>query len=157
VLFIGFESLDPRNLSLMNNSRWKLKQLSTYRKHVQTILQTGIGIYGAFILGYDWDTKDSFKDVGYFITDNYLAGAQITFPTPLPGTKLRRRLLNEGRVLDTPWENYTFFDVNIAHPNLSRTELEEELYKLYSRIYSKEYLDRKNRYYKELFRRTLGA
>jgi radical SAM superfamily enzyme YgiQ (UPF0313 family) len=157
VLFIGFESLDPRNLSLMNNSRWKLKQLSTYRKHVQTILQTGIGIYGAFILGYDWDTKDSFKDVGDFITDNYLAGAQITFPTPLPGTKLRRRLLNEGRVLDTPWENYTFFDVNIAHPNLSRTELEEELYKLYSRIYSKEYLDRKNRYYKELFRRTLGA
>lgn len=157
VLFIGFESLDPRNLSLMNNSRWKLKQLSAYRKHIQTILKSGIGIYGAFILGYDWDTGESFKDVGDFITDNYLAGAQITFPTPLPGTKLRRRLLEEGRVLDTPWENYTFFDVNIAHPTLSQAEMEEELCKLYIRIYSKEYLDQKNRYYKELFRRTLGA
>ena len=157
VLFIGFESLDPRNLSLMNNDRWKLKQLSAYGEHIQTILETGIGIYGAFILGYDWDTEESFKDVGDFITEHYLAGAQITFPTPLPGTKLRRRLLKEGRVLNTPWENYTFFDVNISHPTLTKAQLEEELYKLYTRIYSKEYLGQKNRYYKELFRRTFSA
>jgi radical SAM superfamily enzyme YgiQ (UPF0313 family) len=157
VLFVGFESLDPRNLSLMNNNRWKLKQLSAYREHIQAILESGIGIYGAFILGYDWDTEASFEDVGDFVTDNYLAGAQITFPTPLPGTKLRKRLLAEGRVLNTPWENYTFFDVNISHPTLTKAQLEEELYKLYNRIYSKEYLDQKNRYYKELFRKTLGA
>ena len=94
--------------------------------------------------------------MGDFVIDNYMAGAQITFPTPLPGTRLRRRLLKEGRVLDTPWENYTFFDVNIIHPTLSKGELEEELYSLYQRIYSKEYLDRKNRYYKGLFRKTLG-
>jgi radical SAM superfamily enzyme YgiQ (UPF0313 family) len=156
VLFIGFESLDSRNLALMNNSQWKLQQLSEYRQHIQTILQHGIGIYGAFILGYDWDTRESFKDVGDFVIDNYMAGAQITFPTPLPGTRLRRRLLKEGRVLDTPWENYTFFDVNIIHPTLSKGEMEEELYNLYQRIYSKDYLDRKNRYYKGLFRKTLG-
>jgi radical SAM superfamily enzyme YgiQ (UPF0313 family) len=155
VLFVGFESLDPRNLGLMNKNRWKRKQLSSYKRHIRSILEHGIGIYGAFILGYDWDTKESFEDVGDFVMGNFLAGAQITFPTPLPGTKLRRRLLEQNRVLDTPWENYTFFDVNISHPTLSKAELEEELAGLYSRIYSKEYLGRKNRYYKELFQKTL--
>jgi hypothetical protein len=58
--------------------------------------------------------------------------------------------------LNTPWENYTFFDVNIAHPTLSKAELEEELFKLYARIYNKEYLDKKNRFYKEIFRRSLS-
>ena len=156
VLFIGFESLDPRNLSLMNTNQWKLNHLSSYKESIHIILQTGIGIYGAFIVGYDWDTKDSFRDVGDFITENFLAGAQITLPTPLPGTKLRRRLLKENRVLKTPWENYTFFDVNIAHPTLSKAELEEELFKLYARIYNKEYLDKKNQFYKEIFRRSLS-
>jgi hypothetical protein len=75
----------------------------------------------------------------------------------LPGTGLRNRLQREGRVLDTSWENYTFFDVNIKHPSLSRAELEEELCNLYTRIYSKKYLGEKNRYYKELFRRTMSS
>jgi len=150
-LFIGFESLDDRNLALMNPDRWKAGQLPEYTANIRRIREAGIAIYGAFIIGYDWDTRESFRALGRFVTENLLAGAQIAFPTPLPGTELRARMLREGRVLDTPWENYTFFDVNLSHPSLSTAELEEELLKVYETVYNPEYLSRKNAYYRQLY------
>ncbi len=155
ILFIGFESLDVRNLALMNKSKWKMNQLSNYPAYIRNIIQAGIGVYGAFILGYDWDTRSSFRDIIKFIKDNYLAGAQITLLTHLPGTDLRKRYINEGRILNTEWENYTFFDVNIKHPKLSKKEIEEELLNIYRSIYNKEYLEKKNRYYKKIFQDKL--
>jgi radical SAM superfamily enzyme YgiQ (UPF0313 family) len=150
-LFIGFESLDQRNLALMNPDGWKAERLPGYVQKIRRIREAGIAIYGAFIVGYDWDTPESFRGLGEFITENLLAGAQITFATPLPGTALRERMLREGRILDTPWENYTFFDVNFSHATLSTEQLEAELLKLYETVYSEEYLARKNWYYRQVY------
>jgi len=58
-------------------------------------------------------------------------------------------------VLNTGWENYTFFDVNINHPILSRKEIEQGLLKTYKAIYNQEYLNRKNQYYHQVFLRNL--
>ena len=159
ILFIGFESLDRRNLKLMNKSEWKSKQLFRYPAYINNIQQAGIGVYGAFIIGYDWDTKESFQELSAFITGNYLAGAQLTILTPLPGTEIRKRYQREGRILSKGWENYTFFDVNIKHPALSTKEIEGELLTLYRNIYCRDYLESKNRYYKQIYLRksTKGA
>ena len=155
ILFIGFESLDPRNLGLMNNTKWKHKKLNRYAEYIRNITEAGIGVYGAFIVGYDYDTKETFGELGKFVTDNYLSGAQITVLTPLPGTDLRERLRKNKRVLKTGWENYTFFDVNVDHPILSREEIEEGLLETYKTIYNQEYLDKKNQYYRQVFLRNL--
>ncbi len=155
ILFIGFESLDPRNLGLMNDTNWKSKKLESYTEYIRNITEAGIGVYGAFIVGYDYDTPDTFDELAEFVTDNYLSGAQITVLTPLPGTALRQRLRKDNRVLSTNWENYTFFDVNIDHPTMSREEIEDGLIRTYRSIYNKEYLDRKNQYYRQIFRKIL--
>ena len=155
ILFIGFESLDPRNLDLMNDTHWKQKKLALYAQYIQNITEAGIGVYGAFIVGYDFDTKETFRELARFVTDNYLSGAQITVLTPLPGTELRERLRKDKRVLNTGWENYTFFDVNIEHPLMSRFEIEEGLLEAYEKIYNQEYLNRKNQYYRQVFIRNL--
>jgi radical SAM superfamily enzyme YgiQ (UPF0313 family) len=155
ILFIGFESLDPRNLGLMNNTNWKHKKLNQYGEYIRNITEAGIGVYGAFIVGYDYDTKETFVELGKFVTDNYLSGAQITVLTPLPGTDLRERLRKNKRVLKTGWENYTFFDVNVDHPTMSREEIEEGLLETYKTIYNQEYLDKKNQYYRQVFLRNL--
>ena len=155
ILFIGFESLDPRNLGLMNNTHWKHKKLHLYKEYIRNITEAGIGVYGAFIVGYDYDTKETFGELAKFVTDNYLSGAQITVLTPLPGTDLRERLRKNKRVLNTGWENYTFFDVNIVHPVMSRDEIEEGLLETYRTIYNQEYLDKKNQYYRQVFLRNL--
>lgn len=150
-VFIGFESLDERNLSLMNNTNYKQKTLDKYSEYIRNITEAGIGVYGAFIIGYDNDTNETFRDLAEFITGNFLSGAQITILTPLPGTDLRERYRNNKRILDTPWSNYTFFDVNIDHPNLSMEEIKDGMIWVYRRVYNKEYLDRKNAYYKQVF------
>ena len=155
ILFIGFESLDPRNLGLMNSTNWKQEKLSHYSEYIKNITEAGIGVYGAFIVGYDYDTNETFNDLANFVTDNYLSGAQITVLTPLPGTDLRERLRKSNRVLNTGWENYTFFDVNINHPIMSRKEIEQGLLRTYKAIYNQEYLNRKNQYYHQVFLRNL--
>lgn len=155
ILFIGFESLDPRNLGLMNDTNWKHKKLGLYAEYIRNITEAGIGVYGAFIVGYDYDTPDTFEELAKFVTDNFLSGAQITVLTPLPGTDLRERLRKNKRVLKTGWENYTFFDVNIKHPEMSHKEIEEGLLDSYQRIYNQEYLDKKNQYYRQVFLRNL--
>lgn len=155
ILFIGFESLDPRNLGLMNNTQWKSKKLDKYSEYIRNITEAGIGVYGAFIVGYDYDTPETFDTLAQFVTDNFLSGAQITVLTPLPGTALRERLRKDNRLLSSGWENYTFFDVNINHPSMSRREIEEGMIKAYRAIYNKEYLDRKNQYYRHVFLRNL--
>jgi radical SAM superfamily enzyme YgiQ (UPF0313 family) len=152
ILFIGFESLDERNLGIINRSKWKLGQLKNYSAHIENINRAGIGVYGAFIVGYDWDSKLTFKNLQKFITGNYLAGAQVTFLTPLPGTDLRKRYEDENRILDKSWDNYTFFDVNIRHSNLSKRQLERKFLWLYKKIYNKNYLKKKNLYFKNIFK-----
>ncbi len=155
ILFIGFESLDSRNLGLMNKTNWKNEKLNLYAEYIHNITEAGIGVYGAFIVGYDYDTKATFGKLADFVTDNYLSGAQITVLTPLPGTDLRDRLRKSNRVLNTGWENYTFFDVNISHPIMSREDIEEGLLETYRTIYNQEYLDKKNKYYRQVFLRNL--
>jgi len=154
-LFIGFESLNPDNLELMNTTNWKNEKLKRYSDYIRNITEAGIGVYGAFIIGYDYDTKETFRNLAGFVTDNYLSGVQITVLTPLPGTDLRERLRKSNRLLNTGWENYTFFDVNINHPVLSTEEIEIGLLETYKAIYNEEYLNKKNQYYRRVFLKNL--
>ena len=61
-VFIGFESLVRDNLASLHNSRMKFKHLSSYSEACKKIQSHGIQILGAFILGFDHDTKNVFKN-----------------------------------------------------------------------------------------------
>jgi radical SAM superfamily enzyme YgiQ (UPF0313 family) len=137
-LFIGFESVSKSSLSLINKNSWKLKQLSNYPEAIGKIQSKGIGIVGAFIIGLDGDTIETFDELADFILDNNIFIPQITVLTPLPGSRLYERLKKENRLTDIPWSNYTFTDVNFIPKNMTGEELENGLHRIYEKVYSKE-------------------
>jgi radical SAM superfamily enzyme YgiQ (UPF0313 family) len=138
VLLIGFESINEENLKGLDRNDWKRRRVKEYPKLIQRIQSHGIGIMGAFILGFDNDKQSIFDDVADFILDNKLYASQITVLTPLPGTRLRERLSSENRLLGSRWDKYTFLDVNYVPKHLTIDELEAGVLAAYRRVYSKE-------------------
>ena len=60
-VLIGFESLEAENLRQMNKP-WN-RVAGDYRQVVAGLHSRGIGVYGTFVFGYDYDTPDSIRDV----------------------------------------------------------------------------------------------
>ena len=144
-IVIGFESVSERSLRTIEKGSFKQSNLARYRESIATIRSYGIGVYGTFIVGLDADSERVFDDTSRFILENRLYGANITVPTPLPGTELRERFLAEGRVLERGWEDYTLWDV-VAKPAAMTVErLEEGLYSVYQTISAAGQADRRLR------------
>jgi radical SAM superfamily enzyme YgiQ (UPF0313 family) len=151
VLLIGLESVNEDNLRGLDSSNWKQKQRKNYEKSIRAIQNNGIGVIGTFIVGFDNDDSSTFDRIAEFIIDNRLAGAQIAALTPFPNTQLREDLLKTDRVLDTPWGNYTFYDVNIKPDKMSCQELEKGILEVFKKVYSTDVADRKRKYFKNIF------
>ena len=151
VLLIGFESIIEDNLRGLDSSNWKLKHLKNYVESIRAIQGNGIGIIGTFIVGSDNDDNSIFNKLADFIIDNHLAGAQIAALTPFPHTKIREALLKEGRVLDTPWDNYTLYDANIKPKKMSPQELEEGILHTFKKVYSSGFAAEKSKYFRNIF------
>jgi radical SAM superfamily enzyme YgiQ (UPF0313 family) len=149
-VFIGFDSLSEEGLKSIDASLWKSRYLPMYKSSISRIQSYGIGVQGAFIVGLENDTMETFDRIIDFIVESNMYQSQITIATPLPGTRLRKRLEQEGRLLATPWDNYTFSDVNFIHNNLTQQELEEGLLRVYKSIYAKEVFEKKLRHLKEI-------
>ena len=95
--FIGFESLDIRNLEYIGKHvlpavrRSGLSLPQYYAKQIRKIQNHGISIHGAFILGLPYDYFHSFKDnTGRQVADfciRYHIGLQPCSLTDLPGSQ----------------------------------------------------------------------
>jgi radical SAM superfamily enzyme YgiQ (UPF0313 family) len=108
-ILIGFESLNPANLKLMNKgfNQAKLTPATAIKK----IHNAGIIIYATFLHGYDADKIDDYQQIIDFCIDNRLFMVGFNHVTPFPGTGLYQRLQNDGRLLYKQWwldERYTY-------------------------------------------------
>ncbi|MBN2159007.1 MAG: B12-binding domain-containing radical SAM protein [Spirochaetes bacterium] len=151
-LFIGFESISENSLMTINKNKWKLKHLKNYPQAIENVQSKGIGIVGAFIIGLDGDTKETFQELIDFIVNNRIYTPQITILTPLPGTRLYERLENENRLLHIPWNHYTFTEVSYIPKNMSAVELQNGLYEIYEKVYNKEVRAAVLRHFKNIFK-----
>jgi radical SAM superfamily enzyme YgiQ (UPF0313 family) len=121
-LFVGFESLNQANLSMMG------KKTSLGISPVEGVKKFhghGIGILGSFILGYDHDTPDTFKKTLDFCHQAKIDGALFPILTPYPGTLLRERLKREGRILTDRWDLYDMEHVTFVPKRMSPEKLQE--------------------------------
>lgn len=154
-LFIGLESLSEDNLEGIDRNNKKQKLLKRLPEYIQKIQSFGIGVMGAFIVGLENDTADTFNRIKKFVYDNTLYNVQITILTPLPGTEVREKLLKEKRLLNTDWENYTGFDVNFVHKNISKEQFEKGILKTYKDLNSKEYFLKKMLHFKKIHKKLV--
>ncbi len=95
-VFIGLETPDKETLHQCGkhqNSRVNLLQA------VQTIQANGLEVSGGFIVGFDNDREDIFERQIRFIQESGIVTAMIGILYALPGTRLYRRLKEEGRLM----------------------------------------------------------
>jgi radical SAM superfamily enzyme YgiQ (UPF0313 family) len=152
-LFIGFESVSELALGQINKSKWKLKQLPKYKKSIEIIQSKGIGIVGAFIIGFDGDTIETLKETASFIIENKLFSAQIAILTPFPGTSLYTRFKDEGRLKDLPWKDYTGLQPTYEVKTMTNKELQQGLYQIYEQVYNAETRLNVMMHFKKIYKR----
>jgi radical SAM superfamily enzyme YgiQ (UPF0313 family) len=92
---------------------------------VRTVQNHRIGIHGSFIFGFDGDDRTVFKRTVEFVQRNNIELPTFSILTPFPGTPLRKRLEEEGRVLDRDWSRYDMSHVVFRPKKLSIQELQE--------------------------------
>lgn len=152
ILFIGFESLSEDELKKTNKNNWKAKKVKYYEEYIHKIQSMGIGIFGAFMIGFDSDDVGSIKNTCNFIKESKIYAPQISVLTPYPGCALREKLAGQNRILDKDWNYYTGLDVTFKPNKMSEKELQGQLVSSLKSIYNKEYLENNIRYFKDIFK-----
>jgi len=102
-VFVGFESLTEKNL---DDARKKTPSPDDYARRVAILHRYGIQVNGSFVLGFDHDTPDVFRQTADWIEKNRLECATFHILTPYPSTPLFKQLEREGRLLHRDWDLY---------------------------------------------------
>jgi radical SAM superfamily enzyme YgiQ (UPF0313 family) len=136
-VLIGFESLNPDNLLLMNKRFNMMK--SGYEGAMRNLHKFNIRVYATFIFGYDHDTSESFDEsVDFAIAQRFYIAA-FNHLTPFPGTPLYKRLKLEGRLQYDAWwldERYRYNDVPFQTRLLDPQEITRLCVQSRKRFYS---------------------
>jgi radical SAM superfamily enzyme YgiQ (UPF0313 family) len=117
-------------------------------------------IYGAFILGYDMDTEDTFNECLEFASKNNLLLANFNPLMVMPGTKLYARLKSEGRMIYDKWwlePDFHYGDAMFIPKNMTPQQLRDGcyrnriLYNTYKNIFKRCLMNRINIKHLEIF------
>lgn len=107
---------------------------------------------GACVIGLRADDILIFDRITQFVVKNNLYSMQLTILIPLPGSRLRERLLAENRVINiNDWAKYTCNYINIIPRNVTAGQLQEGFCSIHRRVYSDEACTRRTEYFKEIY------
>ena len=132
-LFVGFETLNEKNLHLSNKKQNLGKD---YQKAIQRLHDLGIMVNGSFVFGMDDDTQDVFARTVDWGVEMGLTTSTYHIMTPYPGTALFKRLDREHRILTKNWDEYDTRSVVYQTKNLSAAQLKDGYDWAYKEFYS---------------------
>lgn len=136
---IGFESLDPDNLSQMHKAQ-NLARFDGYSDLLAALRSRHLQTWAAFLLGYDHETWESAQATCEWAIANKFTFAAFNILTPYPGTQLYQRLKEEGRLLyDGKWwlhPDYRFNYAAFRPTRMSADELTEAAWRCRQRFNS---------------------
>lgn len=134
-LFVGFESLNEKTLKAMHKVRNLKEGVNHYKRAIDEFHRHNIAIMGGFIFGNDEDTPDIFEKTRRFVLESGLDGSQYSILTPLPGTRLFKKMKEEGRLLYTDfphdWRYFNVADITFLPTNMSPQQLVRNVKRLY--------------------------
>jgi radical SAM superfamily enzyme YgiQ (UPF0313 family) len=102
-IFVGFETLNPKNLA-RSNKRQNLGR--DYKAVTDRLHSLGIMINGSFVFGMDDDDEDVFRRTVDWAIEQGITTATFHIQTPYPGTRLYARMHSEDRVTTSDWDLY---------------------------------------------------
>ncbi|HCB99820.1 MAG TPA: B12-binding domain-containing radical SAM protein, partial [Ruminococcaceae bacterium] len=134
-VFIGIETPDEDSLEECNKNQNKNRDLLECIKKIQRF---GLEVQGGFIVGFDNDKRTIFDRMVEFIQESGISTAMVGLLNAPKGTKLYKRLVKEGRMVEDFSGNNTDFSLNFV-PKMDRGVLVEGYRKIISTIYSPKY------------------
>jgi radical SAM superfamily enzyme YgiQ (UPF0313 family) len=150
MILVGLESLSEDTLKTVD--AFKARMCGGYEAGVRRIQEHGIPVLGAFIVGFDDDTPQTFDRIAAFCRRTSVF-PQATIATPLPRTGMTERLRREGRLpAEAYWDRCTYYDAIYEPRGMSATELEAGIAALHDRLFAPEAVRARRTYFKEILR-----
>ncbi len=134
-LIIGFESLDPKNLSRMCKHG---NYAEEYAHVIGLLRKSGILVYGQFIFGYPHDTPETFEKSLEFAQREKMFLSAFNPLVPYPGTPLYREIEACGRLRFPKWwlsEQFTFGQTPFEPFGMRAEEIEKSCYRIKRKFY----------------------
>jgi len=130
-VFVGIETPSPESLlechKLQNRGRDLVGS-------IKTLQRAGLEVMGGFIVGFDNDRQDVFKQQFEFIQRSGVVTAMVGLLQALPQTKLYQRLKREGRLDSAATGNNTEAVLNFK-PKLNREFIQAGYRDLMKKLY----------------------
>ena len=144
MLLLGIEAESVEGLQTTSKKLNLKMGVDAYHKAFRTIHQAGITILGAFIFGIDGDTPQSIRNRTRYIRRSSVDVTQASVMTPLPGTRLYERMVQEDRLLcknfPSDWQKFLFTDIVFQPSDMSPETLDQEVQKAYNKLTGKSFL-----------------
>ena len=145
VVFVGIET--PNDESLVECAKYQ-NQNRDLVASVQKLQEFGLEVQGGFIVGFDSDPESIFQAQINFIQRSGIVTAMVGLLNAPTGTRLYRRLKEEGRLLSSSSGNNTDFSLNFI-PKMDHDKLIMGYKHILDTIYSpKEYYERIRTFFK---------
>lgn len=145
-VFAGIESPNEESLDACGKTPNRNRDLIA---SVRTIQNSGMEVQGGFIVGFDQDPAEIFERLIAFIQESGIVTAMVGLLNAPKGSRLYRRLLEEGRLLHTMTGNNMDGSMNFI-PRMNRDALIEGYRTVLKTIYSpRNYYARVKRFMKE--------
>jgi len=131
-LFVGFETLNPKNLVEQN----KYQNLNRdYAAAIRRLHDAGVMINGSFVFGMDGDDATVFERTVEWAITHGIETATFHILTPYPGTALYQRMLEQGRMTSDDWDVFDTRHVVFKPAQLSPEALESGYWRAYEEFY----------------------
>lgn len=138
-VFIGIESPNEESLLECNKIQNKQRDMITSVKKLQ---KAGLEVQGGFIVGFDNDHSKIFDDMIDFIQKSGIVTAMVGLLNAPKGTRLHKKMMEEGRMLSSFTGSNTDFSMNFI-PAMELETLMNGYKQIVKTIYShKEYYER---------------
>lgn len=105
------------------------------RDRIARLKDHGISVEGTIILGTDEQDEDFIKRLVDFLLEIRIDVAEFTILTPFPHSPIRVKLEEEGRILNSDWENYTADRVVFQPKRMTPEKLQEMYYYAWDTFY----------------------
>jgi len=131
-LFVGFETLNPANLTEQRKYQ-NLKR--DYAAAIRRLHDLGVMINGSFVFGMDGDDGSVFERTVGWAIQHGIETATFHILTPYPGTALHRRMAEQHRLIVHDWDLYDTRHTVFRPAQLSAAQLEHGYRWAYKEFY----------------------
>ncbi len=132
-LFIGFESINNSSIRSVNKNQ---NHIENYEKLIHMLHSRGIMVNASLVFGFDSDNKEVFNETLTWLIKNRIETMTAHILTPYPGTKLFKRLKDEGRITDEYSYHYNTSNVVFKPKEMNALELKQGYLWMYRKFYS---------------------